>query len=242
MTTSTPEDGTIGSETLTDAEALELLQEEIKQAFPPEALGIAWCDMYGTAVDKKSGEQKIVKISLTSRSSVGPRAALTTLMDTIRYAKDTYHLTPYLPSFQSTPAPAKTPQEAPEQAATSANPNPAAKPATVAAPDAVSTPSGGASEKVYHCTRMEVVPMPDDRATLKFFEPNPPNKYPVLSITNWPTTNIVKLLAETGAWEESMLAKAQNFTVNYMVFYELSEKTTAKGNPYKNVTRIELVK
>jgi len=39
-----------------------------------------------------------------------------------------------------------------------------------------------------------------------------------------------------------MLAKAQNFTVNYMVFYELSEKTTAKGNPYKNVTRIELVK
>jgi hypothetical protein len=241
MTTSTPEDGTIGSETLTDAEALELLQEEIKQAFPPEALGIAWCDMYGTAVDKKSGEQKIVKISLTSRSSVGPRAALTTLMDTIRYAKDTYHLTPYLPSFQSTPAPAKTPQEAPEQAATSANPNPAAKSATIA-PDAVSTPSGGASEKVYHCTRMEVVPMPDDRATLKFFEPNPPNKYPVLSITNWPVANIIKLLADTGAWTDEHFQKANNFTVDYQVYYELSEKKTSAGNPYKNVTRIELVK
>ena len=241
MTTSTPEDGTIGSEIISDAETLELLQAEIAEVCI-EARGIAWCDMYGTAVDKKSGEQKIVKISLTSRSSVGPRAALTTLMDTIRYAKDTYHLTPYLPSFQSTPAPAKTPQEAPEQAATSANPNPAAKPATVAAPDAVSTPSGGASEKVYHCTRMEVVPMPDDRATLKFFEPNPPNKYPVLSITNWPVANIIKLLADTGAWTDEHFQKANNFTVDYQVYYELSEKKTSAGNPYKNVTRIELVK
>ena len=237
----TTEDEHIGSETLTDAEALEQLQAEIEKAYPPEALGIAWCDMYGTAVDKKSGEQKIVKISLTSRSAVGPRQALITLMDTIRFAKENYHLTPYLPSFQSIPAPAKTPQETQEQAATSATPNPAAKPATIA-PDAVSTPSGSASEKVYHCTRMEVVPMPDDRATLKFFEPNPPNKYPVLSITNWPVANCIKLLADTGAWTDEHFQKANNFTVDYQVYYELSEKKTSAGNPYKNVTRIELVK
>ena len=242
MTNNPQENPNIETPVLTAEESLAILRAEIEQENPPEARGVAGCDLYGTAVDKKSGEQKIVKISITSRSSFGPEPALTRLMDAIRYAKEKYHLTPYLPSFQSTPAPAKTPQEAPEQAATSANPNPAAKPATVAAPDAVSTPSGGASEKVYHCTRMEVVPMPDDRATLKFFEPNPPNKYPVLSITNWPVANIIKLLADTGAWTDEHFQKANNFTVDYQVYYELSEKKTSAGNPYKNVTHIELVK
>jgi hypothetical protein len=238
----TTEDEHIGSETLTDAEALEQLQAEIEKAYPPEALGIAWCDMYGTAVDKKSGEQKIVKISLTSRSAVGPRQALITLMDTIRFAKETYHLTPYLPSFQSTPAPAKTPTEAPEQAATSITPNPAAKPATVAAPDAVSAPSGGASDKVYHCTRMEVTPLPEDRATVKFFDANSGLQYAVLSVTNWPVANVLKLMPDTGEWTADKFRLAKSFTVDWMVYFENSKKTSAKGIPFKDVTRIELVK
>jgi hypothetical protein len=56
-----------------------------------EARGVAWADLYGktSGID---GQTKLVKISLTSRSDIGPTDALDKLMKAVKTAKEQYKL------------------------------------------------------------------------------------------------------------------------------------------------------
>jgi hypothetical protein len=58
-----------------------------------ESRGVAWLDLFGT-VEGMGGKNKIVKISLTSRSDISPIDALDTLMDAVKHAKTKYNLRP----------------------------------------------------------------------------------------------------------------------------------------------------
>lgn len=66
----------------------------------PEALGVAWCEFYGT----KDGNT--VKINVTQRSMKGSEDALRKLMETIRVAADEYNMKPYPVHHHHKPAPA----------------------------------------------------------------------------------------------------------------------------------------
>jgi len=51
----------------------------------PEALGIAWCELF--KIENDSGVQKVVKINLTARSMIGPEDALDKLVLALETAK-----------------------------------------------------------------------------------------------------------------------------------------------------------
>jgi hypothetical protein len=71
-------------------------QQALSARIGAESRGIAWCDMFGVKVTE-TGQRKVIKISLTSRSDVGPQHALDNLISVIKEAQDKYHLTPYQP-------------------------------------------------------------------------------------------------------------------------------------------------
>jgi hypothetical protein len=235
---------------MTPEERINWLQAELDaKGHTGEALGIAWCELWGLAKEPKSGEYKQVRINLTSRSYVGPRQALDQLMDALAHARE-LKMHPYLPIFPTSPAPTKEPSpetvaryEAERKAKEGAELSQTQSSKVVPPPVHTAQVTDEAQpkpEQFMRIGRMEVIPKPDGRVDLKFYDPNPGMKYAVLSVNNWTVESALKLLEPTGAWEADHLAKANQFTVNYKAFYVLSEKTNTKGLPYKNVVRLEV--
>lgn len=94
------------------------LQEELDVTRQGDALGIAWTDVFG-AVLADDGSWHIMKVSLTSRSYVSPKQALTGLLKAVKSAEE-YNLRPYAvqprTATRSAPTP-RTNEHQPQQSA-----------------------------------------------------------------------------------------------------------------------------
>ncbi len=219
-------------EVLTQVKERQDLLEQALEAnhSPGYAAGIAWTDVHG--VVKKDGEVKQVRINLTGRSPISVIHALKDLMQGLSFAK-TLNMHP----FMHTPA-SKTktvvkqnspgPKQAPAPAKKSATNNFTTKKSPLPPPS-----SDALTEKI---SSIAITPKPDGRANVDFKQPR--KRYPVLYCSNWKYDSILKLFPE-GEWIEADFMVANEFQVDLLVSYSLSEKTTTKGNPYKDVYAIE---
>jgi hypothetical protein len=124
--------------------------------------------------------------------------------------------------------PSATPPAAVATTATPTAPRPSAALAPV-------QPSGGKEILTLVATKMEVMPKPDGKVELKFFEQG--HKFPDIYATG-AVENMVKLLTPTGQWTAEMLSQATTYEgLAYTVRYTLG-KLNSKGNPYKDIVNL----
>ena len=93
---------------------------------------------------------------------------------------------------------------------------------------------------VIFAAKLEVTPK-DGKAEVKFYDSDPSHKFPVLSGTKTAEAWAM-LLSGCGGWTVGHFAEAKTFLLapQYKVTYHLSEKLNSKGNPYKDIDRIDL--
>lgn len=192
----------------------ELYQQlkDLNQAMG-EAGGIAFCKLYGVSTDE-DGMKHTVEINITARD-LNSASALRQLMETIRVARDEYKLKPYQPSFGSVSAP-KAKAAAPAEVNASTN-----RPVKTA-------------DNMFHCNKL-VVSQYNGKAKLDFFATG--RKYAELTSYQAPE--------QAGAMFQPFGLTADDFTgtgelvVNINVYWTPSDKLNYKGNPYKNIVKLE---
>lgn len=189
----------------------ELYQQlkDLNQAMG-EAGGIAFCELWGVSTDE-DGVKHPVKINVTARD-LNSASALRQLMTTIKIAKEEYHLKPYLSTSGSV-----------------------SKPATAAVNASTGRPEKSTEgAQVFNCNKL-VVSQYNGKAKLDFYATG--RRY--AELTSYVTPE------QAGAWFQPFGLTSQNFTgsgefaVNVNVTWVNSDKLNSKGNPYKNVLKID---
>lgn len=100
-------------------------------------------------------------------------------------------------------------------------------------PASVPGPAAVPGLNTLEVTRVKVVPMPDDKVELQLFAPG--HKFVDL-YHHGKVSQVLGALAFTGLdWRRDQLLVAREFNVSFLVDWRESEKTNAKGRPYKDV-------
>ena len=179
-----------------------------------EAAGIAWAEVHGNFADS-NGDVHPVKINLTSRAD-DPMLALANLMATIEFAGKEYGLYPWQAS--SKPAVVEALPKVEEH-----------KPVAPVAPKPVTV------GETFHAVKVAVTPQDNGRVKLDFYTDIVGKaKFPYLTAYPLGDEAVTWL-----GWDYSNFEKPGEFTMNHNITWVPSQKLNSKGNPYKNVTKIE---
>lgn len=215
--------------------------------------GSAFVDLYGSITDEH-GLKHLVEIKVTQHSWVDAYHALVGVTECISRCRE-LNLKPYHPTRTLGVAPKQAPAaSAPAQPAVTKPPpatpadtpppTPPAAPTQPAAPAAPAQPAGeqtqtdtGDMDNPLRVVKMEIEPLPEGRANLLLYAPN--HRYSDLRVPNWPNDRLCELLAPTGAWELAHMQNAAEYSVEYIIHWEYSQKLNSQGNRYRNVTEIK---
>lgn len=188
-----------------------------------EAPAVVFTQLYGA----KGGQ--VVQFNLTIRANTGAEA-INGLLDAIKYAEN-LKLSTVRPDM-SIPAP--TNKCADNTPAPAAGPAPVAlsTPALVA-PASISPPPGGAGN-IIHAVKMKVTPVEDDKVRLEWFAPG--HNYADISKVCF-EDKALDLLAKTGPWDYSHLAKVNTYQVAHTIAW-VQGKPNSKGGYYKDIVSV----
>ena len=201
-------------------------------AYLPEAGGVAWVDLFGNKTDE-NGTVHEVKISLTSRATT-PRAALESLLDTMKVAKEIYKLNPYQ-NLKKAPE-AAAPQKAPAPAGPAAPaPVAGAAPAPVGKPEPTYENLPGQGTGEFNVVKMAIAPRADGKTKVDFFETG--HKYPDISAVMNPDA-LAQMMQYVGAWTPAHFQTIATYEVHYKISWRDSERMNQNGKPYKNIVSI----
>ena len=205
----------------------ELLKQmyDLNQAMG-EAGGIAFCELWGVSTDE-DGVRHNVKINVTARD-LNSLSALRQLMETIKVAKEEYKLKPYQPSFGSVSKPAE------QKPAVQDAPKPAVQEAPKPAAPARPAPSTEGAN-MFHCVKIAVAPY-KDKIKIDWFAQG--RKYAELT-SYIPVEQAVAWFQPFGLWTHDHFEQVAEYTVDMNIYWKESEKLNSKGNPYKNIVKME---
>lgn len=192
-----------------------------------EAPAVIFTQLFGL----KNGQ--VVQFNLTVRANSAPEA-VDQLMDGIRHAGKKWGLSTAKPDI-SVPAPGALPLDMQPGAGLPG----AQAPITVPARPVVSAPalpaaSAGAGGGVIHAVKMEIVPLPEGKVTIKWYEAG--HQFPDLTSTR-PVEKAIELLMPTGGWMASHLAIPGTFQVRHRIEWA-NGKLNKNGKPYKDIVTL----
>ena len=203
-----------------------------------EAGGTAWCDIYGMSAADENGVRHLVKINLGGRGRTAA-AALRNLADGFAHAKK-MGMRPYQPGSGTSQPPQQS--QSPATGAAPALPRagapqaPAAVPTVPTAPKAQPVaPAGGG---VIFTEKVEITPKPGGKAEVGFYGVG--HKFPDVRITKTTAELSALFTGATGTqWTEDEFKVADSRNIALNVTWVPSTNTNSKGDPYKNLYKIE---
>lgn len=155
----------------------------------------------------------------------------------IKYAKDAYGIVVVKrPAMVNVPV-SNPAAPKPPVTGVQARANPPVAPGSTP-PAPVAGQAAPAATEPFHIVKISVTPCPNNCADIELFEQG--HQYPDLKINKWAVDKIIKLLAPTGVWTPAHFALKTEYPVQWIAYWTHSEKLNQKGNPYKNITKIEL--
>lgn len=187
-----------------------------------------------------------VGVNFTMREGATPEAALEAIynyINCVRYLADKHGFTPVLGNWaydtwkgigRNNGQPAR-PQGAPAPAATSQAPPPAGAPAAPGAPTTPAVQQGVGGELKLQIAKVKVVPRTNDTEVQLF---GVGHKWP--DLRTWGTPEeLVERFAVVAGFQANDFQRAQEFNLTCDAVYTLSEKVSSKGNPYKDLVRVQ---
>lgn len=174
-----------------------------------EAGGIAFCELWGVSTDE-DGVKHHVRINVTARDLTSI-SALRQLMETIKLAKSEYNLKPYQPGFGNVSTPKAKPAEV----------NPSTNRPVKQVENA----------NTFHCQKI-VVSQYNGKAKIDLFATG--RKYAELT-----TYMEAERAASWFGMDVEDFTGTGEYPVSMMVSWAPSEKLNSKGNPYKNIIKVE---
>lgn len=187
--------------------------QEINQAMG-EAGGIAFCELWGISTDE-DGIKHPVRINVTARDLTSI-SALRQLMETIKIAREEYKLKPYQPNSGYVSKPV---QEEP-------------KPAT-------NRPAPKVEGQMFHCNKIMAGPF-KDKIKLDWYTDSVAGKTKYPFMTSYiPVEQAMAWLQPFGEWEADDFYANKEYPVSLNITWAESDKKNDKGNPYKNIVKIE---
>ena len=188
--------------------------QDINQAMG-EAGGIAFCELWGISTDE-DGVKHPVKINVTARDLTSI-SALRQLMETIKIARDEYKLKPYQPNSGYV---SKTEEPKPVNPSTN---RPVAK----------------VEGQMFHCNKIMAGPF-KDKIKLDWYTDSVAGKTKYPFLTSYiPVEQAMAWLQPFGEWEADDFYANKEYPVNLNITWAPSDKMNDKGNPYKNIVKIE---
>lgn len=188
--------------------------QDINQAMG-EAGGIAFCELWGISTDE-DGVKHPVKINVTARDLTSI-SALRQLMGTIKIAREEYKLKPYQPNSGYVSKPVQE----------------EAKPVNQ------STNRPKVEGQMFHCNKIMAGPF-KDKIKLDWYTDSVAGKTKYPFMTSYiPVEQAMAWLQPFGEWEADDFYANKKYLVNLNITWAPSDKMNDKGNPYKNIVKIE---
>ena len=193
-----------------------------------EYSGVAFC----TLVGPRGG-----KVNITARK-LSCKAALTELMEAVKYAGETYGLVPE--TYKQAEKAPQFPQVSSPAPVTSSTPQPVTT-AVAPAPTSAAPIQPQPELQYFIAVRMKITPVEGGKTKLEFFgndRKQPVNDFPTLVATST-NDRVIEVLKSTGAWELSHLQVVKTFETYYKVYWKEGKIRPDGKSHYKDLVKIE---